>query len=170
MKILIISDIHGYSKNLKKVLSLKYDYLFCLGDLFVPGWDYEEVEDLLNSVASKIICMKGNNDTLIYGRLRFNLIEDYYKVEIDNHNFYLTHGNKYNLSNHSFLKNNDVLIYGHTHRGLLLKEDNKYYINPGSISLSRDNTDGTYIIYENHTFNLYDLDNNLIDAIKIEGD
>lgn len=174
MKILIISDIHGYSTNLKKVLDVykreKCNYIFCLGDLFIPGWDSEEIEDLLNSKASNLICMKGNNDRLIYGRLFFNLVEDYLKLEVDNHIFYLTHGNKYNRGNHSFLKSGEVLIHGHTHRGSLLKEEDKYYICPGSVSLPRDGTDGTYIIYENNKFVLYDINNNIIDSLTIEGD
>ncbi|MBR4262817.1 MAG: phosphodiesterase [Bacilli bacterium] len=174
MKILIISDIHGISKNLKKVLDIynkeKCNFIFCLGDLFSPGWDSEEVEDLLNSKASNIICMKGNNDTYIYGRLYFNLVDGYLKQNVDNHNFYLTHGHRYNRDIHPFLNDGDILVYGHTHRGMLLKENNKYYINPGSLSLPRDGTDGSYIIYENNRFNLYDIDNNLIDSLLIEGD
>lgn len=174
MKILIISDIHGYSTNLKKVLNVynreRCNYIFCLGDLFVPGWDSEEIEELLNSKASNLICMKGNNDRLIYGKLLFNLVENYLKVEVDNHIFYLTHGHKYNRENSSFLKDGEVLICGHTHIGSLLKDNNKYYISPGSISLPRDRTIGTYIIYDNNKFTLYDINNNVIDSLVIEGD
>ena len=45
---MIISDIHGYSKNLKKVLDIytnnNFDMMICLGDLLTPGYDYEEVK------------------------------------------------------------------------------------------------------------------------------
>ena len=50
----------------------------------------------------------------------------------------------------------------------MYKENNIYYINPGSISLPRDNTEGSYIIYEDDKFYLYDIDNNLLDCLIIE--
>lgn len=173
MKIMIISDIHGYSKNLKKVISVfnkeKCEKLIILGDLFYPGNDEEEVKRILNSMRNSILCMKGNNDRYIYpNELDFNIIDDYLNLKLDNHNVYITHGHKYNRNNCSFLKQNDILIQGHTHTVYLYRESNKYFVNPGSISLPRDNTDGSYVIYDDNNFYLYDIDGILLNCLYIE--
>ncbi len=172
MKTMIISDIHGYSKNLKKVLEVfqkeQCRELIVLGDLLTPGRDEEEVIELLNKYAFNIICIRGNNDTYIYGSLMFNLIDNILKYNLDNNICYLTHGHRFNKDNENFLKTGEILIQGHTHISDLSFKNGKYYINPGSISLPRDNTDGSYIIYENNIFYLYDIDNNLIDSLKIK--
>ena len=53
MKTMIISDIHGYSKNLKKVLDIFYKdkckRLIILGDILTPGYDYEEVNAIVEA-------------------------------------------------------------------------------------------------------------------------
>lgn len=172
MKTMIISDIHGYSNNLRKVLDIFYKEecrkLIILGDLLSPGPDYEEVKNLLNNFKFSLLCMKGNNDNYIYpGELDFNIIDDYLNIKLDSNNVYITHGHRYNKNNIK-LEDKDVLIQGHTHISSMYVENNKYYINPGSISLPRANTDGTYIIYENNKFYLYDIDKNLINFLEIK--
>lgn len=172
MKTMIISDIHGYSKNLKKVLEIFYKEnckrLIILGDLLTPGSDYEEIKSILNNFKFSLLCMKGNNDNYIYpGDLDFNIISDYLNIKLDTNNTYITHGHMFNKNNLS-LNENDILITGHTHISSMHKENNKYYINPGSISLPRDNTDGSYIIYEDNKFYLYDIDENLINFLEIK--
>ena len=47
-----------------------------------------------------------------------------------------------------------IKVSGHTHVYLL----NENQINPGSIAYPRLNKNKTYIIYENNTFELFDLD------------
>lgn len=173
MKTMIISDIHGYSKNLKKVLNIFYKdkckRLIILGDILTPGYDYEEVKEILNNFKFSLICMKGNNDRYLYNELDFNLIDGYLNIKLDNNNIYLTHGNQYNKFNIG-LKEKDILIQGHTHVSCMYKEDNKYYLNPGSISLPRDDTDGSYIIYENNVFCLYDVNCNLLNSLIIDNE
>ena len=46
------------------------------------------------------------------------------------------------------VENNKFLIYGHTHVVDVYEENDKIFICPGSTSLSRDITDGSYIILE----------------------
>ena len=172
MKTMIISDIHGYSRNLKIVLDIFYKEkckkLIILGDLLSPGSDYEEVKNLLNNFKFSLLCMKGNNDNYIYqGELDFNVIDDYLNIKLDSNNTYITHGHRYNRNNIN-LAEKDILITGHTHIAKMIEDNNIYYINPGSISLPRDNTDGTYIIYEDNKFYLYDIYENLINYIEVK--
>lgn len=171
MKTMIISDIHGYSKNLKKALDVFYKdnckRLIILGDLLSPGYDYEEVKTILNNFKFSLICMKGNNDGYIFNELDFNVIDGYINIKLDDNNVYITHGHRYNRSNID-LKEKDILIQGHTHISSMFKENDKYYINPGSISLPRDNTEGSYVIYEDNKFYLYDVNNNLLNCLIID--
>jgi len=171
MKTMIISDIHGYSKNLKKVIDifnkLNCKRLIVLGDILTPGPNQEEVKKILVSMHSCMLCMKGNNDRYIFpGELDFNIIDRYLNLKLDDNNVYITHGDRYNKYNLE-LKEGDILIQGHTHIASMYKENNKYFLNPGSISIPRDNTDGSYIIYERNKFYLYDLDENLLNYIDI---
>lgn len=170
MKTMIISDIHGYSRNLKKVLNIFYkekcNRLIILGDLLSPGSDYEEVKSLLNNFKFSLLCMKGNNDGYLFSELDFNIIDGYLNIKLDNNNVFITHGHRYNRSNIP-MNDNDILIQGHTHMSSMYKENSKYYLNPGSISLPRDNTNGSYIIYENNKFYLYDIDENLLNYIEM---
>lgn len=170
MKAMIISDIHGYSRNLKKVLNIFYkescNRLIILGDLLSPGSDYEEVKSLLNNFKFSLLCMKGNNDGYIFSELDFNVIDGYLNIKLDDNNVFVTHGHRYNRSNIP-MKDNDILIQGHTHMSCMYKENNKYYLNPGSISLPRDNTSGSYIVYEDNKFYLYDIEENLLNYIEV---
>jgi len=170
MKTMIISDIHGYNRNLEKVLHIfekeKCKQLIILGDVLSPGPNFNEVKDLLNNFKYPCLCMKGNNDGYIFNELDFNIIDGYLNIKLDNNNVYITHGHQYNKNNIT-LKENEILIQGHTHISRLIYENNRYYLNPGSISLPRDNTDGSYIIYENNFFYLYDVNYNLLDCLRI---
>lgn len=170
MKTMIISDIHGYSKNLKKVLNIFYkencNRLIILGDLLSPGSDYEEVKSLLNNFKFSLLCLKGNNDGYIFSELDFNVIDGYLNIKLDDNNVFITHGHRYNRSNIP-MNDNDILIQGHTHMSCMYKENNKYYLNPGSISLPRDNTSGSYIVYEDNKFYLYDIEENLLNYIEV---
>lgn len=170
MKTMIISDIHGYSMNLKKVLNIFYKEnckrLIILGDLLSPGGDCEEVKSILNNFKFSLLCMKGNNDGYIFSELDFNVIDDYLNIKLDNNNVFITHGHRYNRSNIK-MSENDILIQGHTHMSFMYKENNKYFLNPGSISLPRDNTNGSYIIYEDNKFYLYDIEENLLNYIEL---
>ena len=173
MKTMIISDIHGYSKNLKKVIDIfnseKCQRLIVLGDLFTPGPNGEEVEQILTNMKHCMLCMQGNNDRFIFnGSLDFNIIKDYLKIRLDNHDTYITHGDRYNRRYHPFLKIGDIFIQGHSHIAWMYEENGNYFINPGSISLPRDKTGGSFIIYENNEFSLYDIEFNLLKKIIID--
>lgn len=172
MKTMIISDIHGYSKNLKKVIDIfnqtNCQRLIVLGDLLIPGPNSEEVKMLLNSMRYCMLCMKGNNDNYIFpGELEFNVIDDYLNIKLDQNNVYITHGHRYNRKNCFFLNAGDILIQGHSHIAWMYEENNNYFINPGSISLPRDHSGGSYIIYDDNKFYLYDLNGNLLKSLDI---
>ena len=162
MKVLIVSDIHGNYNNLNKVINdnTGFDYLLILGDI-LSSYCGEDIINLLNSYNTKIIAVRGNCDNMNIEKLDFSL-ENYFVVTpIDNKLFFLTHGHLYDR--HSDLGvDYDVYLQGHTHVPMMIEENNKLYLNPGSITLPRGGSIKSYILYESGVFYLKSVDDNTI--------
>jgi hypothetical protein len=175
MKLLIVSDIHGSLYYTKKIIDIynkiKPDKILILGDILYHGprnnlpdnYSPKEVIILLNNLKDKIIAVRGNCDAEVDQMvLDFDISKDYKILEVDGYNFILSHGHINDRL--PTLGNKDILLNGHTH---IYKLENNY-INPGSISIPKVNTEHTYIVYENKEFRLYDIDFNLLDSIKLK--
>ena len=167
MKILIVSDIHGNYLNMKKVLddNKEFDMMFLLGDILsgpdIEGYNPSMLAELLNKFSNKIFYVRGNCDNYNMDLLDFYMEKDKMIIPIDNHLFFLTHGNlyhPYDLIDDEF----DIFLSGHTHIPVLSKEKNKYYVNPGSITLPRGESNKSYAIYKDGIISLIDLDNNKV--------
>ena len=173
MKILFISDIHGININLKKIEKViekeKIDKLVVLGDLYYAGPTYNQkyevnsmnVKDTLTKYSDKIICLKGNCDSDVDIMVSdFPIISELSYISVDNNDIYLTHGHIYNENNWN--KKHSILIYGHLHIPFIKEHNNNLFINPGSISLPKENNNPTYLIYDNNTFTIYDINDKKI--------
>ena len=166
MKVIIVSDIHGYNTYMAKLVDIvdveHPDNIIFLGDINYSRIRDDEVVNKLNSWRDKIIAVKGNCDDLNdLECVNFPICENYLVINIDGINWYLTHGHlNYKLPE---LTDKDILFNGHTH----CYELSRNYINPGSLSLPRMHSEHTYIIYQNKSFKLYDLDGNIINELKI---
>lgn len=180
MKLMFISDIHGSLYYLEKAL-LRYekempDQLIILGDLLYHGprnplpMNYNPVEVLnkLNAIKDKIICVRGNCDGEVDQMvLEFPILAEYSIVLFEGKKIFATHGHKYNGDNLPPLANGDIIIHGHTHIPVAEKVDNIYILNPGSISLPKQNTPNTYGVLESNNFILKDLEGNTYKSIKL---
>ena len=132
-KILVISDTHGRTKNLEQVLPSvgPLDYLFHLGDVGRDA-DYIEV------IAGCPCCfVAGNND--FYSELPNERLP-----KIEETRFFLTHGHYYYVNAHKNLlakvakeKGATVAIFGHTHVPFQEEIEGVLLLNPGSLSLPR---------------------------------
>ena len=80
-------------------------------------------------------------------------------IELDKHTVFATHGHNYNLNSLPPLKRGDILLHGHTHvsRFEHFGNDN-IYINPGSVSIPKENTKHSVMLYENNKFSLIDIE------------
>ena len=172
MKLFIISDIHGDIGCLKKAIE-KFDEegadrIVILGDILYHGprndipkeYNPKEVISLLSQFKNKIIAVRGNCDTEVDQTvLPFPILSDYSYVLIDGLTIMATHGHKYSPENPPPLSEGAILLGGHTH---VLKAEpfgnGNFYINPGSISLPKENNPKTYIIYEDKRFTIKTLD------------
>ncbi|MBR4892404.1 MAG: phosphodiesterase [Clostridia bacterium] len=171
MKLLIASDIHGslyYSNELKKAIDNENpDKIILLGDLLYHGprnnlpCDYQpkEVINFLNTYKEKILCARGNCDTEVDQMvLNFPIMSDYLVLMVDGICFYFSHGHKYNIDNPLPLSEGDIFISGHTHIPSCKEKDGVLYLNPGSISIPKENTPHSYLIYENKMFTWKNMD------------
>ena len=145
MKVLVISDTHGNHRNLDKILEQNQDI-----DMLVHLGDVEGGEDYLNAVfdCEKHI-VRGNND--FFSELPKE--EEFY---IGKYRIFITHGHGYYVSldpehikEEGRARRADVVMFGHTHRPYLDKEEDIVVLNPGSLSYPRqEGRKGSYMIVE----------------------
>lgn len=180
MKLMIISDIHGSYDDLKRVIDYfdeeHPDKLIILGDILYhgprndlpKGYAPKKCISLLNKYKDKIIAVRGNCDAEVDQMvLDFPIRSDYLLLNCDGHNFFITHGHLYDENHFPYLNKGDVYIYGHYHIPVLIKENNYYKVNPNSISLPKKG-EKSFIIYENETFILYNIDKQEINRLNIK--
>ncbi len=180
MKLLFISDIHGSVYFTKLALEIfekeEADYLIILGDQLYHGprnplpkdYDPSEVAPLLNEYSEKIIAVRGNCDSEVDQMLfDYPMMSDYSTILYNNKRIFITHGHIYNENNLSKLSSGDVMIYGHTHIPLAEKKNDIYMLNPGSITLPKENNPNSYAILENNKFEIKDLDMNTFKYIEL---
>lgn len=181
MKIMIASDIHGSAYYCRKMLEAykkeKADKLLLLGDILYHGprndlpKDYQpkEVLAMLNEVKEEILCVRGNCDTEVDQMvLEFPVLADYAILYVDEKMIFATHGHHFYPANPPMLKEGDILLNGHTHvpkcEICTTKEGKSFlYMNPGSVSIPKENSAHGYMTLEDGTFLWKNLDGEVYD-------
>ncbi len=170
---MIASDLHGsfYYVNqlIERFIQEKCDHLILLGDILYHGprndlpKDYspKKVISLLNSIKEKIICIQGNCDAEVDGMvLEFDILTPYKRVEIDGNILHLTHGHKFNeKSPLTHAKEGEIVLFGHTHVPFDKTVNGSRYINPGSVSIPKEKSKHSYLIFNNGLFSFHSLRN-----------
>lgn len=132
-KVLVISDTHGRTENLEKLLPLvqPLDQLIHLGDV---GRDVDYIEVLAGCPCCFVA---GNND--YYSDLPGERL-----IKLNDVPMFLTHGHNYYVNaRKDFLRSAavqrgaKVALFGHTHVPYLEEADGILLANPGSLSLPR---------------------------------
>lgn len=172
----ILSDLHGCATALEKALAIcqkdyKVDYYLLLGDLLyhgprnkiVDGYDAKRTAEILNSFRSKIIAVRGNCDAEVDQMvLQFPIMANCNQIPYKNHRIFMTHGHLYDPETLP-LSSGDLYLSGHTHRVVLEEMSNGLYcFNPGSISLPKEPSFGTFGILEGDLIKLIDLEQNRV--------
>ena len=180
MKWLIASDIHGSAywcrRLLEKYAQEKADRLILLGDVLYhgprndlpDGYAPKKVIEMLNGMSDSILCVRGNCDTEVDQMvLKFPVLADYALFELSERMIYMTHGHVYNENNLPPLREGDILLHGHTHVSKCVDHGNYVYMNPGSVSIPKENTPHGYMTLENGTFLWKSLDGEKIRAYTL---
>lgn len=96
--------------------------------------------------------------------LDFNVSSDYAEIADDKVKITLSHGHRAVPP----LGKGDVYITGHTHVPLNCVEKEGYiHLNPGSVSLPKENSARGYILYEDGSFTFKTLDGEVMDVRKL---
>ena len=146
MKVLIVSDTHGREQNLAEALEQTgpIDQLIHLGD--VEG-GAEHIRELAGDAPAAIIA--GNNDF-------FCDLPNERIFTIGGHRIFMTHGHDYfvhsgtlYLKREARKKGADIVMFGHTHKPYMEEDNELLVLNPGSLSLPRqEGHRPTYIVME----------------------
>ena len=171
MKLMIASDIHGSAYYCKKLLEAfdreGAEKLLLLGDILYhgprndlpEGYAPKEVIAMLNPMKDRILCVRGNCDTEVDQMvLDFPVLADYAILWLDGKAVYATHGHNYNEGKLPPIAEGDILLNGHTHVPKCTDHGTYTYMNPGSVSIPKESSPHSYMIYEDGTFLWKDLD------------
>ena len=161
MKYMIASDIHGSAFFARKLLEAfereGAEKLILLGDILYhgprndlpKGYAPKEVIDMLNHIADRILCVRGNCDTEVDQMvLSFPVLADYALFVLNGHSIFATHGHEYNETSLPPITRGDILLCGHTHVPKCVKHEKYTYMNPGSVSIPKEDSPNSYMILE----------------------
>lgn len=180
MKLMIASDIHGSAYYCEKLLSAfateKPERLLLLGDLLYHGprndlpKDYcpKKVIQMLNEIKDKIICVRGNCEAEVDQMvLEFPVLSDSLLMFLDGKLMFATHGHIYNENKLPALHPGDIFLQGHTHIPVMKKFGDCFLVNPGSVSIPKENSEHSYAVYENSCFTLKNLDCKVLEVFNL---
>lgn len=165
MKLMIASDIHGSARFCGDMLEVWQKegagQLILLGDILYHGprndlpeaYDPKQVIRMLNECRQDILCVRGNCDTEVDQMvLAFPILADYAWILADGARIYATHGHVWNRNHLPPLQRGDILLHGHTHVPAWEKEGDIRILNPGSVSIPKENSPRGYMIFEQGHF------------------
>ena len=179
MRLLIASDIHGDAVCCKQMLEAfereNAEKILILGDILYhgprndlpEGYAPKAVIEMLNAIADKLLCVRGNCDTEVDQMvLSFPVLSDiaqFYDGD-GKLTLFMSHGHKYSPENLPPIGKETVFLYGHTHQLGKCEKDGIVCINPGSISLPKGGNKKSYAVYENRKIEIKDLQGEVIES------
>ena len=180
MRYVIASDIHGSAFYCRKLIDAywreKGERLILLGDILYhgprnelpEGHDPKGVAEMLNGIAAEILCVRGNCDAEVDQMvLKFPVLADYAIINSKNRLIYLTHG--HHMEDHKLpVKPGDAVFFGHTHIPTIREKEGIVYINPGSVSLPKNGSQGGYIVLDQNEITFKTLDGREYDRYKLK--
>ncbi|HCB3605293.1 TPA: phosphodiesterase [Klebsiella aerogenes] len=177
MKLMFASDIHGSLPATERVLERfaqsGAQWLVILGDVLnhgprnaLPeGYAPAQVAERLNSVAQRIIAVRGNCDSEVDQMLlHFPITAPWQQVLSERYRLFLTHGHLYSPDNLPPLAAGDVLAYGHTHIPVAEKRGDVFLFNPGSVSIPKGDFAASYGMLEDDRLQVFALNDNQVIA------
>ena len=165
MKLMIASDIHGSARWCERLLEVWREEgeprLLLLGDLLYHGprndlpdeYAPKRVIDMLNSIREDLLCVRGNCEAEVDQMvLSFPVMADYCALSMGDRIIYATHGHIHGETNPPPLLPGDILLCGHTHIPAFSRHESFTYVNPGSVSIPKENSPHGYLMLEGGQF------------------
>ena len=159
MKIMIASDIHGSAYWCRALLDAhkreQPDKLLLLGDILYHGprnplpeeYAPARVAEMLNGIKDEILCVRGNCDSDVDQMvLDFPIMADCCILYAGGRMIFATHGHIYNEDALPKLKKGDILLHGHTHVQVCREHELYTYVNPGSVSIPKEDSWRGYML------------------------
>lgn len=181
MRLMIASDIHGsayYCRQLMEACDREgAEKLLLLGDVLYHGprndlpRDYapREVIAMLNPRKEEILCVRGNCDTEVDQMvLEFPILADYGFLYEKGRMIFITHGHVFNEKNLPMLKKGDILLHGHTHVPVCREHEDYVYMNPGSVSIPKEGSAHSYMIYDDGVFLWKNLEGEVYQEYRLD--
>jgi putative phosphoesterase len=171
MKTIIASDLHGSAYYcgllLKRLEAEKADVLLLLGDTLYHGprndlpRDYapKEVTAMLNGLGLPVYAVRGNCDAEIdQAVLSFPMMADYSLLFAGRHRVFATHGHVFSPEDHPRLNPGDAFLFGHIHVPVCEERDGILILNPGSVSIPKEESPHSCMSYEGGLFRWINLE------------
>ena len=171
MKLLIASDIHGSALYCEKLLEVFHregaERLLLLGDILYhgprndlpEGYAPKAVTAMLTALDAPILGVRGNCDAEIDQTvLGIPLLSDYALILAGGHTVFATHGHIHTPDSHPALRPGDAFLFGHIHVPVCREAEGILYLNPGSVSLPKEDTPHSCMSFDGHVFRWLGLD------------
>ena len=180
MKWMVASDIHGSAKYCRELLDAyereKADRLLLLGDLLYHGprndlpdeYAPKMVIAMLNAKKNQILCVRGNCDAEVDQMvLEFPILADYCMLDLGTKLVYATHGHLTSAEQLPPLREGDLFLQGHTHVPMNEVKNGIRCMNPGSVSLPKQDSCRGYMILETNQAVWKELDGTIREMVEI---
>ena len=161
MKWMVASDIHGSAYWCEKLVEAfhreKADRLLLLGDLLYhgprnplpKGHDPQKCAALLGELKDCAVSVRGNCEAAVdQVMLPFPIMADYLLLDLGGRLVFATHGDQWGENDPPAMAKGSVLLCGHTHISACTEHENFLYLNPGSVSLPKDEGHRGYILLD----------------------
>ena len=182
MKWIIASDIHGSAQYCRQLMQAfereQADRLLLLGDLLYHGprnplpeeYAPMAVAEMLSDEALCSMGVRGNCDAEIDQMvLSFPMFADYALLSYGKRSIVLSHGHIFSPENLPPMKAGDVFISGHIHVPVCSLDDNGILcLNPGSVSLPKEDSPHSYISFEDGLFQWKDMEGKVYMEYRLE--
>jgi len=177
---MIASDIHGSAFYCRQLLEAyereNPDKLLILGDILYHGprndlpeeYAPKKVIEMLNPLKEKLLCVRGNCDTEVDQMvLDFPVLAEYCILYLNGKTIFATHGHKFNPQNLPSISKGDILLNGHTHIPACTETNGIIYMNPGSVSIPKENSEHQYMMLEDNKFIWKELSGRILNEYTV---
>lgn len=173
MKIAVASDLHGsllFARAFfEKAQEMGANKILLLGDLYYhgvrnplpQGYEPLALSEFLNERSADLIVTRGNCDSDVDVTVsRFNLASEVV-LTLGDKTVHASHGDRFDID-HLPAGKFDIVLYGHYHTGFIREKEGVIVANPGSLSLPKGGTPQSFLMLDEESITLFDLDGALL--------